>query len=243
MGKKKYFKIYHDIANKIQNNQLKPNTLLPSEHLLTREYDASRGTIRRALQLLADKGFIHTKKGKGSFVLDTTKVELPISGLVSFSEVASNSTKEWETTVHELEKQKLGKYPFAKDVFEGEPNDTNIWKMIRSRETEKETVILDIDYLLGSKITNLSKKIGEKSLYDYIEKELGLTISFAEKKIVVEKVTELDQKYLDLNGTEYVVVMKSHVYLDDVTRFQYHEARHRLDKFTFVDFARRNKYE
>ncbi|HDU1271622.1 TPA: UTRA domain-containing protein, partial [Listeria monocytogenes] len=48
-----------------------------------------------------------------------------------------------------------------------------------------------------------------------------------------------DKKYLALHGDTHVVVVKSTVFLKDTTLFQYTESRHRLDKFRFIDFARR----
>lgn len=37
----------------------------------------------------------------------------------------------------------------------------------------------------------------------------------------------------------FVVVVRSDVYLDDTRLFQHTESRHRLDRFKFVEFARR----
>ncbi|MFR5172363.1 MAG: trehalose operon repressor, partial [Clostridium paraputrificum] len=37
-------------------------------------------------------------------------------------------------------------------------------------------------------------------------------------------------------------VIRSEVYLEDTRLFQYHESRHRVDKFKFVDFARRKSF-
>lgn len=50
----------------------------------------------------------------------------------------------------------------------------------------------------------------------------------------------------DQNGKHqntHVVVVRNYVYLEDTTLFQYTESRHRLDKFQFVDFARRSHGE
>ncbi len=59
------------------------------------------------------------------------------------------------------------------------------------------------------------------------------------KEITVEKATNEDKEYLDLEGFNMVAVVKSYTYLDDTSLFQYTESRHRPDKFRFVDFARR----
>lgn len=45
---------------------------------------------------------------------------------------------------------------------------------------------------------------------------------------------------MDLQNYTHVVVVRNYVYLEDTTLFQYTESRHRLDKFQFVDFARRS---
>lgn len=69
---------------------------------------------------------------------------------------------------------------------------------------------------------------------------MELVISFANKEIVVENVTEKDRKHLDLReDDQHLVVIRSHVYLEDARCFQFSESRHRLDKFRFMDFSRR----
>ncbi len=112
---------------------------------------------------------------------------------------------------------------------------------IKVREINGERVILDKDFIREDIVPNLTKSIAQHSIYDYIENELGLEISFAKKEIVVEQVTEEDQKYLDVAEHSQVVVIRSYVYLADATLFQFTESRHRPDKFQFVDFARRTK--
>ena len=66
-----------------------------------------------------------------------------------------------------------------------------------------------------------------------LRKELGLHISYSQRVIEVQPCTEDDRKYLDLNGTDYVVVVKNFTHLYDGSQFEYTESRHRLDIFTF----------
>jgi GntR family trehalose operon transcriptional repressor len=89
-------------------------------------------------------------------------------------------------------------------------------------------------------VPGLTKKICGDSIFDYIEKELKLKISFAKKEFTVEKPTEEDYQLLDLKGFDAIVVVKNYIYFDNALLFQYTESRHRPDKFRFVDFARRN---
>jgi GntR family trehalose operon transcriptional repressor len=238
MTKSKFQMIYDELVGHIENGDLKANELLPSENELAESYKASRETIRKALKLLSEHGYIQKMQGKGSVVLDVTKINFPISGLVSFRELADKMGKRAKTDVVGLEEQLMT--PDMQEQFQMK-EATNVWSVKRVREIDRERIILDNDYLLTSLVPGLTVDICERSLYAYIEQVLGLTISFAKKEITVERPTEEDKELLDLKEYDTIVVVKSHVYLDDATMFQYTESRHRPDKFRFVDFARRTR--
>lgn len=233
----KYLAIYNEIVNKIANKTIKSNTKLPSESKLMLQYDVSRDTIRKALNLLEQNGYIQKVKGKGSFVLDINKLDFPVSGLVSFKELSKEMGKQSRTIVEEFELIKPNEF-LIKEL--DAKKDDDIWKVIRVREIGKEKIILDKDFFNKEMITLLTKDICEDSIYEYFEKELGIEISFARKEITVEMATEEDEKYLDLGSFNMIVVVKNYVYLKDARLFQYTESRHRPDKFRFVDFARRS---
>ncbi|MED2974893.1 trehalose operon repressor [Fictibacillus sp. B-59209] len=237
MKTNKYLAIYQEISQQIEKGEFVARKQLPSEHELAERYKTSRETIRKALNLLAQNGFIQKIRGKGSIVLDLAKFDFPVSGLVSFKELASKLGKPWKTVVHELET--IAPDVFLQNELNLTKNDT-VRKVIRIREINEEKIILDKDFFNEKLVPGLTKKICEDSIYEYIEKDLGLTISFAKKEIIVEEPTEEDQNLLSLNGFHNVVVVKNHVYLDDASLLQYTESRHRPDKFRFVDFARRN---
>ncbi|NHM32131.1 trehalose operon repressor [Bacillus sp. C11] len=232
----KFMLIYNQMVDKIEKGEYPPSTLLPSENELKDSFQTSRETIRKALNLLSQNGYIQKIRGKGSVVIDITKMNLPVSGLVSFKELAEKMGREPITTVHELSlihpDRELTSHlnPHPKDL---------IWKVVRTREIGGEKVILDKDYLLKSAVPTLTKEVCEDSIYSYIENQLGLQISFAKKEILIEEPTEEDHSFLDIDGFHNVVVIRSQVFLEDASLFQYTESRHRPDKFRFVDFARR----
>lgn len=234
--KNKFTQISEDIAGQINDGQLTAGSLLPSENELTDMYEASRETVRKALKILAEDGYIHKVQGKGSIVLDVTKLDFPISGLVSFKELSSKMGKRIRTWVVELKKGEPSRDSKEKMKLE---KDDLVWTLSRVREIEGERIILDKDILSATYVPELTKEICENSIYEYLEGELGLAISFAKKEITIEIPTEEDRRFLDLEGFHNIVVVKNYVYLDDTSMFQYTESRHRPDKFRFVDFARR----
>ena len=99
---KKYLAIYDDLVNKIKANTWPVSTLLPSENELSIQYDTSRETIRKALNLLSHNGYIQKVRGKGSVVIDIHKFSFPVSGIESYAELAEKLQLESSTAVHQL---------------------------------------------------------------------------------------------------------------------------------------------
>lgn len=87
----KFITIYKDIAQQIEGGRWKAEEILPSEHELTAQYGTSRETVRKALHMLAQNGYIQKIRGKGSVVLNREKMQFPVSGLVSFKEPRANA--------------------------------------------------------------------------------------------------------------------------------------------------------
>lgn len=233
----KYLTIYNEILSKIENGLYPSNTKLPSENELMEQYNVSRDTIRKSLNLLEDSGHIHKIKGKGSLILDINKFNFPVSGITSFKELTQNIGVKSETIVQELECVKPNKFLKAQLDLNDE---AEAWKVIRVRKIDGKKIILDKDFFNKEFVPSLTEEICKDSIYEYIEKKLGLRISFAKKEITVQQCTEEDKKYLDCENYNMIVVVKSYTYLNDTSLFQYTESRHRPDKFKFVDFARRS---
>ncbi|ENH98181.1 GntR family transcriptional regulator [Gracilibacillus halophilus YIM-C55.5] len=234
----KYFIIYQDMVEQLNKAKYVPNEYLPSEHELMEQFQTSRETVRKALHLLAQNGYIQKIRGKGSLVIDRSKFDFPVSGLVSFKELAENLDQTPTTTVHQCER--MTPSDFVRDQLRLAYTD-QVWEVVRTRSFDNSRIILDKDYLAEKYVPYLTKDIAQDSIYAYVEGELELTISFAKKEIVVEEPTKEDRSLLDLEGFHNIVVIKNYVYLEDASLFQYTESRHRPDKFRFVDFARRNQ--
>lgn len=235
---KAYEVIYQTIENSILKGEYGPGDFLPSENQYVKQFKVSRDTVRKALNLLMTNGYIQKIHGKGSMVLKREQLRFPISGLTSYKELQQAYGYDSITDVISLETIKISEDLSRLTGFE---KDEDVWKIIRTREIDHQKIIRDTDYLLCRLIPNLTREIGEDSIYKYIEKELNLQISFAEKEIRVVPLNQLDKDHLDLNSQDNnIVSIQSRVFLANAEQFQYTESRHRVDKFLFYDFARRN---
>ena len=74
MGKEYlYEKIYSDLINKIEDGFYKKGDKIPTEQEMTKEYSVSRMTIKCAIKMLVDEGYIVRRSGVGSFVAKNGK--------------------------------------------------------------------------------------------------------------------------------------------------------------------------
>lgn len=64
----KYRQLLQLLRTRILSGELPPGSRLPTEDELIRTYGLARGTVRRALEQLADEGLIVTAQGSGSYV-------------------------------------------------------------------------------------------------------------------------------------------------------------------------------
>ncbi len=81
----KYLKIKNDIEELINKGQIKPGAKLPTEHEMARDYDVSRHTVRKALDILMQDGILHKKQGVGTFYKTNPNKTTGIIGFISIS--------------------------------------------------------------------------------------------------------------------------------------------------------------
>ncbi|MGT2930326.1 trehalose operon repressor [Streptococcus dentasini] len=233
---KKYQKVFQDLERKIAEGFYQPETAIPSENDLAKTYKVSRDTVRKALKLLEKTGLVQKSQGRQTLVLRRQHFNFPVSHLTSYQELVDRLGLESQTRVLSLDRlivdqklRDLTSFPLGKQV----------WRITRQRLVNGTASVLDIDYLLTDLVKQITKEIAQRSLYDYLENQLHLLIDTAEKEITIEQMSEQDKIWLDVGSEHHVVSIRSRVYLADGQQFQFTESRHLLEKFHFVDFAKR----
>lgn len=68
MDKKlKYFDLMEDLRRQMLSGAIRPGEKLPSENQLSAKYEVSRQTVRKALQILQNEGYVYAEHGRGTF--------------------------------------------------------------------------------------------------------------------------------------------------------------------------------
>ena len=66
-GKTKYYTLMEELKQAIMSGSIKPGEKLPSENELSDRYHISRHTVRKALSILINEGYIEAEHGRGTF--------------------------------------------------------------------------------------------------------------------------------------------------------------------------------
>ena len=80
-----YQQLMEVIQNQILNGELKENDRIPTEIELSREYDVSRITVRKAVELLVEEEILVKRQGIGTFV-SQKKLCRNINGFMGFTQ-------------------------------------------------------------------------------------------------------------------------------------------------------------
>lgn len=235
----KFKDIYNTLKDNIDNGKYDASMMLPTEMELVNTFDCSRNTVRRAISELSKDGYVESVKGKGVIILDSREsIELPIGNLLGLQELKLK--KKFTTSVVSFSKINIDEHLSKKTALK---SGTEVYHLHRIRFLDNEPIILDINYFSSDVAKDLTIDIAQKSVYEYIEKDLNTKILASKKIIVVEHATELDKRYLDLGTYDCVVIVKTYAYTDSGKLFEYTESRHRPDKFVFVENSSTRKTE
>lgn len=238
MPKSKYLEIYQDLKHKIEDGTYAFQELLPSENQLIQTYGCSRNTVRRAIGALVTDGYVQTMQGKGvrNIFQPTSQTLFTLGGIESFRESALRNHQTPRTEVLCFTELVADPKLAAKTGF---AVGAELYYLQRLHYLDGKALILNHNYFLKDVAKNLTKEIAEHSIYAYLEQELHVSIVTSKRVMTVEKMTEIDEKYLELGDYNCLAVVSSQTYDSNGTMFEYTQSRHRPDFFRFQDNATR----
>lgn len=227
---KKYIHISNDLKNKIIDGTFKANEKLPSEKELGLEYDASKMTVKQALDILVSEGLIIKRRGSGTFIKDLSDTELKRISITNqfrgkTAEYPQNevTSKVLNFSVVQPDEKIQEKLNISEDDF--------VYFIHRVRCVDGVPYAIEVTYMPINLIMNLKPTHVKHSIYDYIENGLGLVIQSAHRIITVRGATKEEAEELHMQANEPVGVAEQVGYLSNGAAFEYSTTTHHYDHF------------
>ncbi|WP_215113617.1 GntR family transcriptional regulator [Exiguobacterium sp. s63] len=230
--KPKYETIADEIRKRIIEHVYPLEHALPDEIHLAQEFGVSRMTMKRALEILVMEGLIYRKRGKGTFILQSSfqkdRINVISKETRGLTQVIGDRSLRSEVLNFEVKfpSQEVANHLMIELT---EP----VYEIRRVRYVDEEPYVIELTYMVANLITGITREILEQSVYAYIQEDLGYTITSSHKVIRADKPDEYDQAYLKNDITEPIIEVEQVVYLSNGKPFEYSFARHRYDKFVF----------
>lgn len=221
---KKYEEVKEDLRQRIESGQYPVNSKIPTEPELEQMYEVSRITIRKAVDALVAEGYLSKRRRLGTIV----KTEKPAEANLSIFDKLDRS--KIHNTIDTFEVIPAGEY-LAEELNIG-PEDF-VYHFIRYRTDNEGWNALENVYLPIDVVTGLKKEVLEKSLYAYIQEQLGLTIQSRHESVTAILPDALDEKYLHAKKTDPILCIESTTYTDAGVPFEHSYVHYLGSEYVF----------
>lgn len=205
----KYKEIAKSIENAILHDEYVERAKLPTEEELMQRFLVSRNTIRKAISLLADRGYVYQVQGSGIFIRQRSK-----EGYITLGNMrgltGDFSSKKITTKLLNLELVKADEEIADKMRC---TVGTSLYHVKRLRYLDETNFAVEYSYYNKDIIPYLNSDIVEKSIYSYILNDLKLNIGFADKIIYCDKLSKEHSELLGLDEGDPATIIEDTVFL------------------------------
>ncbi len=236
MPQQKYDHIHQVLKRRIEKGEYPAGQLLPSENTLIGQFHCSRNTLRRALSELVREGYVQSRQGLGVYNIyhPMEPVSYSMGVIESFRETAKRTGRKSGTQVILFE-EVVADAKIAH--FTGFREGTELFYLQRIHTVLEKPLIFNHSYFRKDCMPEFTAKIAQGSIYQYLENTLGMSIVTSKRTITVEKMTELDAKWLDMGDYNCLAVVSNQTYNSEGIQFEFTQSRHHPTIFRFQDNA------
>jgi GntR family transcriptional regulator len=226
----KYYKIYEDLLNDIRKGRYHENRLFPSDNELVKIYDVSRGTIREAIKLLLQQGYLIRKQGKGTYVT-YKKIEQDPDRLIGFTELMKQ---------HDL---KPSAKIIKKEITAPDANISHLMRLssrqyvvrlVRLRFGNNQPLIIErsfFNYDLFKPIYDMD--LEQNSIFELLYRHTATRLGNALQRIEAVSAGREENTWLEVDLHTPLLLIKRLIKTTEDTIFQYSEDVYRSDRINF----------
>ncbi|GAO99441.1 GntR family transcriptional regulator [Fructobacillus ficulneus] len=220
-----YVTVQADIKQKIYQG-IYEDLKLPDERTLAIEYDVSRSSIKRALNVLVQQGIIFKKRGSGTFVNP-----LYLKNQAIFQHEGSNlgvsdsfRINGQAPSIELLDFRVIPATPEQQSALFLNDGDF-VYEIKRLRKIGDVPFMIEYGYVPISLLPGLNRETVSNSIYEYVEKRKSKTVTRSFMTIMAEPSSAEEQKLLKLKVNEPVGIMEGIFFMDDGTPLEYSTMR------------------
>lgn len=204
-----YQQLIDAIVAQITSGQLKINDRIMTENELSKTYDVSRITVRKAIELLVEEGILIKKQGIGTFVAEK-KLSRVFDRFLGFTEICEEDGK---VPASELLCADLIN-PTSFDVQQlGLAEGEKALRIMRLRKSDGVPVVIEENHFSTQFAFLLAEDLS-KSMYEVLRRR-GIVPSQAIKRIDICYANELEAEKLEVEIGSALLLQKDIIWDKD----------------------------
>ncbi|WP_372634094.1 GntR family transcriptional regulator [Fodinibius sp.] len=227
----KYYQIYKKLLKQIRSGEFQELDRFYSDTELVEKYDVSRGTIREAVKLLIQQGYIIREQGKGTFVTSPT-IEQDSDKLMGFTELMVKHDIEPSAKVIERE---VVDAPLDLKGLMDLDDESRMVRIVRIRYGNEEPLIIEQSYFVYELFQPIyDMDLESNSIYELLYKYTDTRLGEARQRITAVNAKKEEAKLLEVDAGAPLLLMKRLIQTKEGIYFQYSEDLYRSDRINFT---------
>ena len=203
--------IENDLLDKINSGYYKIDELIPTEMELSKKYNASRVTIRKATDSLVSKDLLSRTAGLGTFVKHSIASQKTTSQR-SFSEDMKSLGMTCKSIVNTFTLKEADAQIAS---ILGINEKDMVYYIERSRYGNDDILMFEITHMAIKKFPDLSIQYLEMSKFHYIEKIKGLKIDFSFHNTVPILPSERIAEMFKIDNSTPIIKVNNTTFLEN----------------------------
>lgn len=224
-----YKLVYSELRQKILDKTILPGSFLPTENELCDHFSVSKTTIRKAISLLVQDGYIQVTQGRGTEVLDRTATQT-LNSVSSFTETLLKKGYDVSTSGGYADLISAdSRVATALALKEGDP----VYHIQRIQCADNKPIAIMDNYLTANIFPDFyTGEANFISLYAMLEKKYNLQITKAEETLMAAPASFLEAQVLNISPGSALLISHRVTYSDD-TPFDFSILKIRGDKYSY----------
>lgn len=228
-----YYKLKEEIISMIENEEVKPDELIPSERELIKKFSMSRTTVRKAIDVLVNEGYLYKVQGKGTYV----KGKKFTQGLINLTSCTADIKRAGLSPEAKLISSEI-RVPSKNRLHILELNDDEkVFFLERVRCGDGYPINRTKEYLPYKLFPGIEKyDFAKESLFNVIEKNYDVKITRANRTIEAILSDKKVSKLLDIPEGNPILLFRGIVYgiiNGKEIPIEYFESKYRSDRSKF----------
>jgi GntR family transcriptional regulator len=205
-----YLQVRDALAARIAMGEWKPNTAIPNEGDLAREFGVSSGTMRKALDLMEGERLLTRRQGRGTFVNDQASDELA----ERFSNIRTADGERVTADAHVLQVSQGTANPAECGRLRLRPDD-RVWRIQRVRLHKGEPFMVEDVALPAALFPALDEQKDFPQRFVVLAQQFGILLGKGEERISIGAASPEVAEALNLDANAPILVLDRLVFALD----------------------------